>query len=89
MINDKLFCAFCITLGGFIMDNKKSFDKKTYDAQYAKDHYTQCKLWIKPDISADITSYCKALGVSKNKYIIAATLYCMNNGIELSFDSEK
>lgn len=71
------------------MDKKKSFDKKAYDTQYIKDHYTQCKLWIKPDISADITSYCKSIGVSKNKYMVAATLYCMNNGIELSFDCEK
>ena len=66
------------------MADNKSFDKKTYDKAYNKSHYTQSKLWIKNDISAQITDYCKEKGISKNQLFIQSALYIIDNNIDIS-----
>lgn len=66
------------------MADNKSFDKKTYDKAYNKAHYTQCKLWVKNDISEQITAFCKSQGISKNQFFIRAALYIIDNNVDIS-----
>ncbi len=59
-----------------------SNDKK-YIQKYIKDHYIECKVRLKPDISDKINAFCTARGVSKNKLFVDAALYIIENNIDI------
>ena len=59
------------------------FNQIDYNKQYNKEHYTQCKLSLKPEESAQIEEYRQILGLSKNAFFIRCALYCADNDIRI------
>lgn len=70
------------------MDKDNKFNKKVYDEQYRKNHYKQCKLWLKHEESEKIADYCKSIGISKNKLFVNAVMYIIDNNIQLTDNSD-
>lgn len=60
------------------------FNKKEYDMQYQKDHYTSCRIVLKPDEAQILTEYSQNLGISKNKLIKMCVKYCYKNMLDLN-----
>ena len=57
----------------------KKFNKNAYDMQYAKDHYKQMKLNVKPCDYDIIDNFCKDLQISRQKFMINCALYIINH----------
>lgn len=60
-----------------------NFNQKEYDKQYKKEHYKTITLRMKPDIADYITETAKAMGVSRAELLTKATLYFIDNGINI------
>lgn len=62
---------------------KNVFDEKKYNQQYKKQHYKRIVIDMKPDTADYITDAAKALGVSRAELLTKATLYFIDNGINI------
>lgn len=69
------------------MNSKKKIEGKPGTTEYKKNfnklNYKRINLNIKPADFDIIDRYCKDIGISKAKFIIAACKYCIDNNIDL------
>lgn len=66
------------------MSKEKKFNKKEYDTNYNKQHYTECKLRLKSEESDKINAFLESCNISKNRLFIDSVLYIIENNIDLS-----
>lgn len=76
-------CNKNLIKGVMFMDKNEKFNKIKYNAEYNAKNYKKMAITIKPDDYNTIDSFCKANGISKAKFIIAACKYCIDNDIDL------
>lgn len=63
-------------------DKNKKYDKIAYNQAYNASNYHDLKVRLRDREYAEITEYCKKIGISKNKLFIDSVLYCINHGIK-------
>lgn len=60
------------------------FDSNKYKSEYAKTHYTQCKILLKTDDEAILTEYSQITGENKSSLFKLCLRYCYENMIDIT-----
>lgn len=60
------------------------FDSNKYIQEYAKSHYTSCKILLKSDDDAILTEYSQITGENKSTLFKLCLKYCYENMIDIS-----
>ena len=60
------------------------FDSNKYKSEYAKMHYTQCRILLKADDEAILTEYSQITGENKSSLFKLCLKYCYENMIDIS-----
>jgi len=60
----------------------EKFDKNKYNMQYVKEHYTQCRINLKPDEADILTEYSKITGIPKSTLYKLCLKYCYENMVD-------
>lgn len=66
------------------MDKDNSFNQVKYATAYNKEHYTECRIRLKPAEAAILAEYSANLGISKNALLQKCLVYCYNEMIDVS-----
>lgn len=59
----------------------KKFNQNDYIKEYKKQHYKNMNVACNPEDAEKITNYCKDMNISRQKFIIKAVLYAIDNNL--------
>lgn len=59
----------------------KKFDQKAYIKEYEKEKYKKILIRLKPSEYEQIEDYCQNMDISKNRLLIDAALYIIDNDL--------
>lgn len=60
------------------------FNQNKYIQEYAKKHYTSCKILLKADDEAILTEYSQITGENKSSLFKLCLKYCYENMIDIT-----
>ena len=63
---------------------EKHFDENAYKNQYMKEHYTSCKVLLKPEEAELLAKYSEETGIAKSVLLKRCLLFCYENMVDVS-----